>query len=271
MQETTNQHEINYLVEGEGPPVILIHGIAASLYDWDMVRPVLLTAWFKTFAVDLPGHGDSVKPDDPHLYKANVVYEALESWINSLNLNQPPVLIGHSLGGYLSLRYGLRNPQVPRALVLLDPFYTPAQLHPVMRMLNRRPKVGENALRYLPSWLIHSATSAAAKFDPTQGAGSEPERREKTANDYLRASPHIFRITHSSGDLSSQLPEIQAKTLVIWGERDFTLRPSSFPQLVEQMPHATGYSVAGCGHQPHICRPEEVSRVLIEFLHSLGI
>lgn len=120
--------QTHFVEKGEGSPIILVHGLAASLHDWDSLLPELERAGWRSYALDLLGHGESPKPDS-RSYKAKWVYRHLESWIESLQLSEPPVIVGHSLGGYLSLRYAIRNPQRVRALILTDPFYRLDQLH----------------------------------------------------------------------------------------------------------------------------------------------
>jgi pimeloyl-ACP methyl ester carboxylesterase len=53
--------------------------------------------------------------------------------------------------------------------------------------------------------------------------------------------------------------------LVIWGDQDLTLKPASFPRLVQSLPDAAGFPIAGSGHQPHIGKPEEVNRAVLDF------
>jgi pimeloyl-ACP methyl ester carboxylesterase len=68
------------------------------------------------------------------------------------------------------------------------------------------------------------------------------------------------------GDLTPRLPEIRPQTLVIWGEKDLTLNPKSFPRLARRLPNAVGIPVAGSKHQPHIARPLLVNRLVLDFL-----
>ena len=68
----------NFIVKGEGPPVVLIHGLAASLHDWDCLAPELAEAGYQAFALDLLGHGDTIKPTKASDYHIKVVYRHLE-------------------------------------------------------------------------------------------------------------------------------------------------------------------------------------------------
>lgn len=256
---------LHYVAAGNGPPVILIHGMAASLHDWEALLPELVPAGFRAYAPDLLGHGDSAKPDDPRLYHSRAVFACFEEWLESLGLTEPPVLIGHSLGGYLSLRYSLRHPEKLRALVLVDPLYSPNQLSPLLRVLQRRPGLGTKALQLVPEWMIHTVIG----WDPTIATNFSHRARLQIASDLKRASPQILYIPRTVRDLTPKLPKVTQRTLVIWGEKDLTLRPASFPTLVAQLPAADGQVVPGCGHQPHIGKPELVNRAVLNFLKRL--
>jgi pimeloyl-ACP methyl ester carboxylesterase len=147
-------------------------------------------------------------------------------------------------------------------LILVDPLYSPDQLMPTLRFLKRRPDLGEKALRYTPLWLIH----LAVHFDLIDAISFPKETRRQIAIDYKRASPHVLYIPRSIPDMTSKVQDILHPALVIWGEKDRTLEPGSFTRLLDLMPNAYGYPLPECGHQPHISRPSEVSRITLEFI-----
>jgi len=257
-----DDHYAHSICLGSGPPVILIHGMAASLCDWNSLAPVLADNGFAAYALDLLGHGESAKPDDPRLYHIESIYRHFTDWLETLNLDTPPVLVGHSLGGYLSLLHAIRKPNAVRGLVLINPYFESPQLSPFSRLARCCPNLGEKAIRVMPEWLVH----AAIGWNPDAAAYYSPETRRQIAADYKRASPHFVYITRDMPDLTTRLLEVKAPVLVIWGERDQTLNPASFPRLVQILPKAAGYPVSATGHQPHISKPDLVARLTLEFL-----
>jgi pimeloyl-ACP methyl ester carboxylesterase len=260
--EGKEDHYVHSISLGDGQPVILIHGMAASLCDWNSLAPALASHGFAAYALDLLGHGESAKPDDPRAYHIEAIYRHFKTWLESLNLEASLVLVGHSLGGYLSLLHAIRHPEAVRGLVLIDPYYESLQLSPLLRLARRRPNLGERAIRLMPEWLVHTVIG----WDPDATAYFSPETRRQIAADYKRASPNFIYITRDMPDLTERLSEVKAPALVIWGERDQTLRPESFQRLVRILPNATEYLVRATGHQPHISQPELVARLTIEFL-----
>ena len=84
----------NYVQQGTGTPVILIHGIAASLHDWDDLIPALTESGYSAYAPDLLGHGDSPRLDS-RAYQMDWIFEHFFRWVKSLELTEPAILIGH--------------------------------------------------------------------------------------------------------------------------------------------------------------------------------
>ncbi|HKY55526.1 MAG TPA: alpha/beta hydrolase [Anaerolineales bacterium] len=260
----------NDVRQGEGTPIVLIHGLAASLHDWDDLIPELTTHGHASYALDLLGHGDSPKLDS-HAYQMEWVYEHFSTWMRSLHLTEPVVIIGHSLGGYIALEYARRTSVWTRGLVLVNPFYSRSQLN----ILLRRPYTGRNLKGLLagktPTWLYRALVeiaSMAMRLDNST-LHSLPERvRAQTALDFARTSPGIFNVTNTIEDLTERVSSITIPTLVVWGERDQTLSPSSFPKLVDAMPRATGKSFRA-GHVPHQSHAEGFNRAVVEFLRGI--
>jgi pimeloyl-ACP methyl ester carboxylesterase len=235
--------------------------VAASLHDWDALAPALAGSGFRALALDLLGHGDSAKPNDPEQYTHKGFYAHFASWLEELCLDEPPVLVGHSFGGYLSLLYALKNPGKVRQLVLINPLYDPNQLPPLVRLARRRPQLGETAMRFAPEWVYRFFVG----LDPDVSEG-KPDARRQIARDAKRASPHILRIARQLPSLEPRLDKLSTPSLIIWGEKDHTLAPPSFPRLVERIPNASGQPLPGCGHQPHICQPFMVNSLVLNFL-----
>ena len=130
--------EVNFVSQGKGNPVVLIHGLAASLHDWDVLIPRLVESGYSTYALDLLGHGDSPKINS-RAYQMEWLYEHFSNWMRSLHLTEPAILVGHSLGGYLALEYARRVPAWTRGLVLVNPLYSLSQLPPLLAVVREGP------------------------------------------------------------------------------------------------------------------------------------
>lgn len=260
----------NYIQKGTGSPVILVHGIAASLHDWDELIPELTQRGYACYALDLLGHGDSPKMNS-RTYQMDWLLEHFFHWMKSLHLTEPAILIGHSLGGYIALEYARRVSAWTRGLVLSSPFYSVSQLPFLLRRTYKRPHLSSFIVERTPGWmfrLIVDMTSLA--MGHSSGAlHSLPQHiRAQTAVDYTRTDPGVYNIINNEHDLNEELSTISIPSLVVWGEHDQTLAPSSFPRLVNQMPRAIGRSIRA-GHVPHQSNADEFNQMVLEFLKTL--
>ncbi len=262
--------EVNFISQGEGAPVILIHGLAASLHDWDQLVPELVNSGYAIYALDLLGHGDSAKPPFAS-YEMDWLVDHFVGWLDSLGLTAPAVLVGHSLGGYVALEYARRFPERVRGLVLVDPFYTNEQLPWVLRTAYAHPGLSIFFMERTPAWLIRWVIDLTSLFMGHRKGGLHAlpkEVRVQTALDYMRTAPAAYGILHAELDLTPHLPSITVPALVVWGDRDRTLTPASFVKLVKTLPNAVGKSSA-TGHVPHQVDAEWFAEQVLEFLRSL--
>lgn len=107
--------------------VILVHGLAASLNDWESLQPDLCDAGFDNYAVDLPGHGLSRMDETNTRFSLETLYETFVEWVASLKLDPSIIIVGHSLGAYLAVRYGNDYPKYVNRLILISPLLSAHQ------------------------------------------------------------------------------------------------------------------------------------------------
>ena len=260
----------NYISAGTGTPVILIHGLAASLHDWDDLIPPLTQNGYSTYAVDLLGHGDSPKIG-ARAYQMDWIFEHFFEWMKSLRLTEPAILIGHSMGGHVALEYARRVSAWTRGLILIAPFYSRLQLPFLLRNTYGRTRLSEWIVGRTPEWLFRFfvEVSSVAIGHSVGSLRALPERvRAQTILDYKRTAPGIYHVPNVLSDMTGYLSEINTSTLVVWGEQDKTLAPSSFPRLVSALPKARG-QVLQAGHVPHQSHAELFNESVIKFLKEL--
>ena len=268
-ESEVSEYFINFTHSGNGAPIILTHGLAASLHDWDNLIPELNSADYSTYALDLPGHGGSAKLDHLEDYNIGCVLSKFSTWIESLQIQDPLILIGHSLGGYLSLQYTIIHPNRVCALVLCDPFYSLSQLPYLLQINYRHSLINPNILNHLPEWFIRRIIDFTS-LSIRNGYQLPKAVREQTAADYKRIQPEIFNIISTLRDISPNLHLITQPTLVLWGAHDHTLSKNSFFRILLEIQNSKGVAIPTAGHVPHQSHPAEFNRLVLEFLNSLS-
>lgn len=260
----------NYVQQGSGSPVILIHGLAASLHDWDDLIPTLTENGYASYAPDLLGHGDSPRLDS-RVYQMDWVFEHFFQWMRSLRLTEPAILIGHSLGGHVALEYARRVSAWTRGLILVNPFYSPSQLPALLRKTYSRPQLSEFLLgKVSEKWFRFFVHVSSAAIGHSVGAlRTLPERiREQTILDYKRTAPGVYHIPSAISDMTESLHDVNTPALVVWGDQDKTLTPSSFTRLVSTLPKARA-EILPAGHVPHQSHAEIFNQMVLKFLREL--
>jgi pimeloyl-ACP methyl ester carboxylesterase len=122
-----------------------------------------------------------------------------------------------------------------------------------------------------PDWLFRFFVNMSS-VTIGHGVGalrSLPEKaRLQTVVDYKRTAPGIYHVPNVISDLTERLHEINTPTLVVWGDRDKTLAPASFPRLVNGLPKARG-EMLRAGHVLHQTQIENFNQIVMKFLKEL--
>jgi pimeloyl-ACP methyl ester carboxylesterase len=230
--------------------VLFLHGGGLTKAMW---RPQLdaLASELDVDALDLPGHGQ--RAEETFSFPA-----ALEVVAAALPDDEPSVLVGLSLGGYVSILLARDRPQLARGLVLsgccVD--YSRGGQRVVAF-------AGEGFQRVWPKRMLRNAQSAAFKRDYEPWADEIVE-----SGSYWRGyadALHAVRKIHWHGALNSY----EGQVLVLNGERD---RPhvNAQPQFLEDVPHGRAELVKGAAHLANLDRPDEYSEAVRRFVRSLG-
>jgi len=161
----TENHDINTIILGSGPPLVLLHGFAAGLAFWASNLKEF-TQHHTVYAIDLPGFGRSSR----NPFDSNTPEEAEDYFINSIELWRREIqlekfsLLGHSFGGYLASAYALHYPQNVEHLILADPWGIPRQ--PEQNAYAKMPLKGRIARRAAAIMNPLSAIRAAGPIGP---------------------------------------------------------------------------------------------------------
>jgi pimeloyl-ACP methyl ester carboxylesterase len=266
---TVDGHRLRYVRAGSGPAVVLVHGFASSLYTWKDVIPAL-AAGHDVVALDLPGFGQSDQPAD---LSFEDFPRAVLGLMDLLGIGKA-TLVGNSMGGATAALVAAEMPQRVDALVLIDA--AGFNLGP-----SERPRVVSFAMSRAGSLLARLpgkrlVVEASLRQVFHDGAHVTPERLSEYLAAALRPGtlPAIRSLDASSAGrqavVAQSLPRIRARALVLWGDDDRWIPIAHADRFVAAIPGARKAVIAACGHVPQEERPEEVARLLVEFLEEPG-
>lgn len=254
------------VADGDGKPVILIHGLPSSLDEWHDFFTDLSGAGFKPMAMDLLGHGRSPRPGSARCYTVDHYYAFFCQWMDSQKLATPVSLVGHSFGGHLALRYAAEFPDRVDRLALINPFLSFDQMTLVNRLVFRFPSFAAALYSRVPAFLIRCfvwlGSLESGRFLRSSLTQAD---FESMLLDYHRCSPLVVHIPLSVWDEAIPYPQIQMPVLLLWGVKDMTLKVLWFERASSKMPNCQTARVAG-GHYPHRTNYDEVSPVILGFL-----
>ena len=253
---------LRYIEAGHGTPVLLLHGLGASLYAWRKNIASIAGAGFRVIAFDNRGFGFS---DQPATGYDNAAYVRLAvALLDSLHLVDA-VLVGHSMGAAIAAEVAIEHPQRVRGLVLISSAGLGAR-EPLLFRVVRWPILGSVAAglrgRGVTGRLLRSTYG-----DPSKVTESDVDQYyAPVARDgYGRALRGVLRQFRFDA-LRGRLDHIACATLVLWGERDRWVPLSLGRALAAGIPRSALLIVPQAGHSVQEEAPDEVNRLVIKFL-----
>jgi pimeloyl-ACP methyl ester carboxylesterase len=256
---------LHVVEEGEGRPVVLLHGHSLDLRVWDDVAPALARAGFRAVRYDQRGHGRSSSPAAGYSWGDHAA--DLLAVIAGAGVPCAHV-VGLSKGGGIALETALRNPKAVRSLVLVGPLVPDFPLSPElvasfreMARLIRSAGV-QGALAH---WFGHPLIASAHALPGVR------ERLEAMVAAFPAGEYFAQRDTADREWLATErLEEIGVPTLVVSGARDIPDFAAMAALLSERVPNAALELVEECGHLVPLERPEEFAAMLVDHLRAAG-
>lgn len=260
---------------GEGPPLLLIHGIADSSDTWLPVLPQL-ARHHTVIAPDLLGHGRSDKPRADYAVAAYAC--GMRDLLAVLGVDRVSV-VGHSLGGGVAMQFAYQFPERCERLVLVSSAGVGPEMHAMFRLATL-PGAGPVLDLLAAPPLRLALLSAAPVLRLLRGAGLGPDLdyvlsryagfADPTARKaFLRtvraaADPRGQAITMlDRGYLARHLP-----TLIVWGSEDPIIPSRHALRAQRALPGSRLEIFEGAGHFPHHHDPERFAELLIGFLRD---
>lgn len=240
---------VEYKDEGQGPVLLLLHGWMSSLKSFDALAQQLSTN-ARVIRLDLPGFGESEIPKAPwHVadYAKFVAHVCAKLDI------QPTAIVGHSLGGRVALKgFADGTLSAPKAVLIAS--------------------AGVADRKTLRNWsfkMIAKAGKAATAIPPFTLLRAKLRTKLYAAakSDYASAGPMTSTFLNVIGEnLAPVAPLVSVPTLLIWGGNDEATPIDEGIRLQALMPQARLDIIEGAGHFVHEERPEEVAKLIKDFV-----
>lgn len=281
---TWRSHKIHYVVQGEGSPIVLIHGFGASAFHWRYNIPELAKK-HKVYALDLLGFGWSDKALID--YDAMVWRDQVVDFVKEI-VKEPTVLVGNSLGGFTALVAATGLPDLVNGVALLNSAgqfgdgkresetseETALQkflLKPLKEVFQRvvlgflfwQAKQPARVLSVLKSVYINSSNVDDYLVESITRPAQDPNAGEV----YYRLMTR-FMMNQSKYTLDAVLSELSCPLLLLWGDLDPWVGPAKANRIKEFYPKTTLVNLQA-GHCPHDETPELVNKALLDWLTTL--
>jgi len=266
-----HRERISTLTMGEGPDVLLLHGLGATKTSF-FETAAALSRRYRVHALDLPGFGSSSKPLTAR-YDAQWFARHVLGLMDELGIGRAH-LVGNSLGGRVAIEVGLGAPERVAGLGLLCPAvaFVRRGLHPVVRLL--RPELGilphRFARRTVEGQLMDLFADPGA-LDPSVAdiVVDEFQRIYGSAGAriaFLSAARNVYLDKpFGDGGFYPRLGELDRPALFVWSSHD-RLIPAGFSRHVAKwLPGAEQIVIDACGHAPQVERPEQTTGLLQRF------
>ena len=255
--------ELNYQELGAGQPLILIHGFCNDHTLWDLVREPL-SEHYKVITIDLPGHGQSPMLDGKVTFPR--VADELASWIIDKGY-QECIVVGHSMGGYVTLHLTEQHPELVKAFGL---FHSNAFEDPPQRKegrlrsidIVRQQGMGVFIESFIPFLFFHERIEELIPMI------------DKATKMALNTSPEThMAFTQAMYDRAdkSHLLKIEKPKLIIAGDHDSAISFDLSFKMMKMARHASTHIMYDTGHMGMLERPVESSKQLLDFANSVFI
>ena len=258
---------VRYVEAGAGPVVVMIHGNAGSVDDFDFKSLGVLCRDHRVVAVDRPGHGKSARPNGTAAtlqYQTRLLHETLAH----LGVTRP-VLVGHSWGGALALSYAVEYPQELSAIVLLAPAaYADKGEDQFLRAVLETPVIGDVSLtvgRLVFGKLILKKELERA-FYP-----------DSVSDEYLRHASSLwlhhkqlrayfedeFSLNKDLERISKHYPDIRIPVVIVTGDHDKVVSAKhNAYRLKDSIARSQLIELKNTGHQVPQTHPESIYSAL---------
>jgi pimeloyl-ACP methyl ester carboxylesterase len=256
---TTDQGIVHYEVYGRGRPVILLHGWLGSWGLWQETM-AYLGRYYRTYALDFWGFGESGKKRTS--YNVQDFVSLVEQFMDQLGIEQAP-LVGHSMGGTVSLSVAMQYPRRVKKVVVIGSPIVGSSLSVLLKLFGQRPVA---YVVYHNLWGLRLGFRILAPFytrDPRWSDMMNRDISQTTLESFLLSIASLRKT-----DLRPFLAQIHAPVMGMYGEHDIVVHPGQWRPLREGVPQARIERFSNAGHFIMLDEPARFMEILRDFLDN---
>jgi pimeloyl-ACP methyl ester carboxylesterase len=267
--------KVCYRMAGEGPVIVLIHGITSSSAVWVELMGDLAEAGYKVIAPDLFGHGASAKPKGDYSLGAHA--SGVRDLLGLLGVESATV-VGHSLGGGIALQAAYQFPEYVDRLVLISSGGLGREVSPLLRAATLPGS--ELVMPLIVNHRAVRAGEAVSGFLERFGLRTGSHLQEM-ARGYASLVDHDARLAFintlravidTGGQKVSAVDRLylaeRMPMLIIWGDRDPIIPIEHGRRAHEEIPHSSMVEIPNARHWPQLDQPRLVCKEMTEFISS---
>ena len=262
-----NEMQVHFRDEGEGFPVVLVHGTASSLHTWDAWTNELKKT-NRVIRMDLPAFGIT-GPNKNADYSIESYTTFLHSFVEKLNLEKFH-LAGNSLGGNIAWNYAAEHPAKVEKLILVDASGLPTNKEPPAIFKMAKTPVLRSLFLYVTPKMLITKNIKEVYADDDKVTDELVTRYHKMA---LRAGNRQAFIDRAKTDFkldakinTDRLKSIQTPTLLIWGAKDLWIPLDNGKRMNRILVNSKLEVLENSGHVPMEENPKESLELLKNFL-----
>ncbi len=264
-------------LEGDGPPLVLLHGFADSADTWRRALDLLARRGRRALAVDLPGYGeaDPLAADVPVLEQYRAFARAAVHHASAAAGHAGVILCGNSLGGAIALRAGEEDDLPLAAIVPVAPagldmprWFRIIERDPFVRALLAAPvPLPEVVVRGVVGQAYRALAFAAPRRAAAEVVGSFTAqlRTRNAVSDVLANGRRLLPELHDC----FALEDVRVPVLLVWGDHDRMVTHEGARHILDALPDTTYARLDGVGHCPQVEAPERFVTALEEFTATL--
>lgn len=254
---TTDQGIVHYEVYGRGRPVILLHGWLGSWGLWQETMGYL-GAFYRTYAMDFWGFGESGKKRET--YAVSDFVSLVNQFMEQLGIVHAP-LVGHSMGGTVSLSVAIQYPERVSKVVVVGAPMVGSSLAPLLKLAGLRPIAFMLFNMMTPFRFFMRYYSRMICSDPRFPDMMDRDLSRTTVESFLLSIASLRRT-----DLTPMLPMIKVPAMGIYGDKDLIVHPLQWQPMQKGIPTVMIERFPKAGHFPMLEQPTEFSQTLKKFL-----